>query len=123
MRRGSPDDANARQYVEYRPLDLLLAQERAGTVVRAKLDVSRAVPTEGTVVARLGGKGAGAGAGGGSGDGPIMTTIVLSGRPHMNRAMHGDEVAVEVSDASCVWGGVFVLEEGGGGGEEGRGVA
>jgi hypothetical protein len=94
------EPASTTRYPEHRALDLLLAQERAGLVHRAKLDVSKVLATEATVTLQL--SRAGARSGGSDADsGPSMTTVVVSGRPLLNRAMHGDLVAVEVRPHCC----------------------
>ena len=82
-------------YPPHRNVETLAAQERAGSLFRAKLAVSRNLPTEATVRVRvpsyvLNGDG-------GSGSSELVeTTVIIVGRLHCNRAMHGDDVAIEV---------------------------
>ncbi len=86
----------------HRDLDTLLSQERAGTVFRSKLLANRVLPNEATVRVRV--PAYLVGEAGSTSTIPVDTTVVIAGRLHCNRALNGDDVAVEVSDSDygCV---------------------
>ncbi len=96
------------RYPSHRDLDVLLRQAQEGLVHRCRLTVSKHMPSEATVRARLpvavaSGRDAASGVGGTD---TVETTVIVSGRRSFNRAMHGDDVAVEVCcgyQTSVVW--------------------